>query len=46
HFVKKTSVIHYSKKALKSDASDIIRLAEIEGLTAHARAVRIRNKTS
>lgn len=42
HFVKKTSVIHYSKKALKSDASDIIRLAEIEGLTGHARAVRIR----
>ncbi len=45
-FVKQTSVIHYSKKALKSDASDIIRLAEIEGLTGHAKAVRIRNKTS
>ena len=42
HFVKKTSVIHYSKKALKRDAADIIRLAEIEGLTAHARAVKIR----
>ena len=42
HFVKKTSVIYYSKKALKRDAPDIIRLAEIEGLTAHARAVRIR----
>jgi len=42
HFVKKTSVIHYSKKALKRDAPDIIRLAEIEGLTGHARAVRIR----
>jgi histidinol dehydrogenase len=42
HFVKKTSVIHYSKKALKQDAPDIIRLAEIEGLTAHARAVSIR----
>jgi histidinol dehydrogenase len=46
HFVKKISVIHYSKKALRSDASDIIRLAEIEGLTAHARAVSIRKKTS
>ncbi len=45
HFVKKTSVIYYSKKALKRDASDIIRLAEIEGLTAHARAVKIRKKT-
>ncbi len=45
HFVKKTSVIYYSKKALKRDACDIIRLAEIEGLTAHARAVKIRKKT-
>jgi histidinol dehydrogenase len=44
HFVKKTSVIHYSKKALKTDASDIIRLAEIEGLTGHAGAVRIRKE--
>jgi histidinol dehydrogenase len=42
HFVKKTSVIRYSKKALKRDAPDIIRLAEIEGLTAHAGAVRVR----
>ncbi|MBW1859584.1 MAG: histidinol dehydrogenase [Deltaproteobacteria bacterium] len=42
HFVKKTSVIRYSKKALKRDAPDIIRLAEIEGLTAHARAVSVR----
>ncbi|MCK4390687.1 MAG: histidinol dehydrogenase [Desulfobacterales bacterium] len=42
HFVKKTSIVYYSEKALKRDASDIIRLAEIEGLTAHARAVRIR----
>lgn len=44
HFTKKTSVIYYSKKALKRDAPDIIRLAEIEGLTAHARAVSIRKK--
>ncbi|MES0349988.1 MAG: histidinol dehydrogenase [Desulfobacteria bacterium] len=46
HFVKKISVIHYSKKALKRDASDIIRLAEIEGLTGHARAVMMRKETS
>jgi histidinol dehydrogenase len=45
HFVKKTSVIHYSKKALKRDAPDIIRLAEIEGLTAHARAVSVRERS-
>jgi histidinol dehydrogenase len=45
HFIKKTSVIYYSKKALKRDAPDIIRLAEIEGLTAHARAVSIRKRS-
>ena len=45
HFVKKTSVIHYSKKALERDAPDIIRLAEIEGLTAHARAVSVRKRS-
>ena len=44
HFVKKTSLVYYAENALKKDASDIIRLAEIEGLTAHARAVRIRTK--
>jgi len=44
NFIKKTSVVYYSEQALKKDASDIIRLAEIEGLTAHANAVRIRKK--
>jgi len=44
HFVKKTSLVYYAENALKKDASDIIRLAEIEGLSAHARAVRIRTK--
>jgi histidinol dehydrogenase len=42
HFVKKTSVVHYSKVAFRKEAADIIRLAETEGLTAHAGAVRIR----
>jgi histidinol dehydrogenase len=46
HFVKKTSVLYYSRKALRRDAADIIRLAEIEGLAGHAEAVRIRKKTS
>ncbi len=44
HFIKKTSLIHYSKNAFKSEAKDIIRLAEIEGLDAHANSVRIRFK--
>jgi histidinol dehydrogenase len=42
HFVKKTSVISYSAEALQRDAADIIRLAELEGLEAHARSVKVR----
>lgn len=42
HFIKKTSLIHYSKTAFKKEAQDIIRLAEIEGLDAHANSVKVR----
>jgi len=42
HFIKKTSVIAYSEEAFHRDARDIMRLAEIEGLEAHANSVRIR----
>ena len=42
HFMKKTSILYYTQEALEKDAPDIIRLAEIEGLSAHARAVKIR----
>jgi len=42
HFIKKTSLIHYSKSAFDNEAEDVIRLAEIEGLTAHANSVKIR----
>jgi histidinol dehydrogenase len=42
HFLKKTSVIAYSEKAFHRDARDIMRLAELEGLEAHANSVRIR----
>ncbi|MFZ2447586.1 MAG: histidinol dehydrogenase [Syntrophobacteraceae bacterium] len=41
-FLKKTSVIAYSKQAFDRDAHSIIRLAELEGLDAHAQSVRIR----
>jgi len=44
HFIKKTSLIHYSKEAFKKEAQDIIRLAEIEGLDAHANSVKVRLK--
>lgn len=42
HFTKKTSLIHYSKKAFKKEADDVIKLAQTEGLTAHANSVKIR----
>jgi histidinol dehydrogenase len=42
HFVKKTSLIHYGKKPFKKEAGDIMRLAEVEGLDAHVRSVKIR----
>ena len=42
NFIKKTSVIQYTQKAFRREADDIMRLAEIEGLTAHARSVKIR----
>jgi histidinol dehydrogenase len=42
HFIKKISVISYSSEALQRDAADIMRLAELEGLEAHARSVKVR----
>lgn len=42
HFVKKTSLIHYTEAAFRQEAPDIIRLAEIEGLGGHARSIRVR----
>lgn len=41
-FQKSMSVIEMSETAFKSLAPEAIRLAEMEGLTAHARAVEIR----
>ncbi len=42
HFTKKTSLIHYSETAFRKEADDVIRLADIEGLGAHANSVKIR----
>ena len=42
NFIKKTSLIRYTHQALSREAGDIIQLAEIEGLDAHANAVRLR----
>lgn len=41
-FMKRTSIISYTQKALDDASEDIIRLAETEGLQAHARAIQIR----
>jgi histidinol dehydrogenase len=41
-FVKKSSVIHYSREALMESGEAIMTLARHEGLEAHARAVQIR----
>ena len=44
NFIKKTSIVHYSRQAFKKEAKDIACLADIEGLDAHANSVRIRLK--
>lgn len=41
-FLKKTSVIDFSREALEMVADDIIRMAESESLTAHANSIQVR----
>ena len=41
-FMRGYSVIHYPESALKANADYIIRLAESEGMRAHALAVKVR----
>ena len=41
-FMKRTSIISYTQPALQDVQQDIIRLAEAEGLQAHANAIRLR----
>lgn len=41
-FIKKTSVISYSREALEAVHQDIELFAESEGLTAHANSIRVR----
>lgn len=41
-FVKKSSVIYYSREALEPVSRDIIAFAEAEHLTAHANSIRVR----
>ncbi len=41
-FLKKSSIISYSRQALEADARHIQRLAALEGLTAHGNSVAVR----
>ena len=41
-YIKKSSIIYYSKEALEPIHKDIIQFAESEQLTAHANSIRVR----
>lgn len=41
-FMKKSSIISYSKEALQQAADPIIKIATVEGLTAHANSIQLR----
>ena len=41
-YVKKSSIIYYSKEALEPIHRDIETFAQAEGLTAHANSIRVR----
>ncbi|HTE17090.1 MAG TPA: histidinol dehydrogenase [Armatimonadota bacterium] len=45
-FVKKTSIIHYSRERFEREAAHVIRLAEAETLDGHANAIRLRLEES
>ncbi|MGN0515710.1 histidinol dehydrogenase, partial [Eubacterium sp.] len=41
-FVKKSSFIYYTPAELRNAKDDIIKLANSEGLTAHANSIKVR----
>lgn len=41
-FIKKSSIISYSREALEPIHEDIIKFANAEGLTAHANSIKVR----
>jgi histidinol dehydrogenase len=44
NFVKRTNILSFSPQALAGVKADVARLARLEGLEAHARAVEARGK--
>ena len=45
-FVKKSSLVYFSKGGLQRLGSDIVRIAGLEGLEAHGRSVSVRLETN
>jgi histidinol dehydrogenase len=43
-FVKRTSIVEYEAAGLRAQGEDIERLAEVEGLAGHGRAVAVRTR--
>jgi histidinol dehydrogenase len=43
-FMKVSNIVYYSSEGMQMNADDIIQLAEVEGLTAHANSVRVRKE--
>ena len=41
-FIKKTSIVYFSEEGLNRLGTEIVRIAELEGLEAHAKSVSIR----
>jgi histidinol dehydrogenase len=43
HFLRSSSLISYSAEALQAISADVMRMADVEGLTAHRASVAVRN---
>ncbi|MEK7996692.1 MAG: histidinol dehydrogenase, partial [Planctomycetota bacterium] len=43
-FLKSTSIVEYDQEMLAASADDIARIAEVEGLHAHAKSIKIRQQ--
>ncbi len=43
-FIRRSSVVSYDEKALVRDGAHLVRMAQVEGLDAHANMVKIRMK--
>ncbi|MDD4776093.1 MAG: histidinol dehydrogenase, partial [Syntrophomonas sp.] len=44
-FMKASSIVYYARSAMEADSDDIIKLAQVEGLTAHANCLQVRKES-